>query len=414
MKRSVYVLAASALFAAQTSVAEPVTIRYDAWPSQDKELESAKADLKKKLPNIEVKPLMNQWTDHHTKLTTNLATGSGAGDVVAIDVEKIGPFIDGGGFVNLSKKYGANKLEKIFPAYAWAQGKDKKGDIYAIPRDLGPGVMFYRRDHMEDKGFKVEDISKSWDTFIEYGKELKKKGVFLVADAGIIAQAIINTTVEPGNSLYFNSRGKVIVTNKRFVKAFTLAKKVRDMKLDARIGSWSNEWFEALKKGTYAIEFSGAWLGGFLEAWIAPEAKGQWGSANLPEGIYGSWGGGFLAIPKMSKKQDEAWKFIEYFTTSEKLAIDRLKVSGAFPAVLTSYNDSFFDQCMPYFRGQKARRHWATLANKVKPIKPYKGDNVARAIILENALPAVLNEGKDVEKALAEAARLIKRRMRNL
>ena len=390
-------------------------IRFDTWPDHDKSFEGEIGKIfEKEHPKIKVEVLANNWPDHHNKLTTTLATGSGAGDVVTVDVEKIGAYVNEGGFVNLSKEFGADKLEKLFPAYAWAQGKGTDGSQYAIPMNLGPGVMYYRREHMEDKGFKVEEVIKTWDSLLAYGEKLKEKKVALVGNCGSLAQAIINTTVEPGNSIFFSPKGEPVVTNERFNQALTVAKTCRDKGLDARIGDWSNEWFEGLREGKFATQLSGAWLVGFLQGWIAPETGGKWGVSNVPNGVYGSWGGTFLAIPTQSKNKKAAWEVVKFLGAGEAAQIDQFKRFAAFPSVVGTYDDPMFNEEMAFLKGQKGRLLFAEIAEKIQPVKPHKADNVARQIILENVMGEVLNEGKDIKKALADAEKLIKRRTRSL
>ncbi len=405
------VAAAITAFAAQATVAD-TELQLDGWPDMDKELALHQEEAKGAV-GVDVKPLMNDWIAHHDKLKTAMATGQGAGDIVGVDVEFIGTFANAGGLVNLSKEYGADKFENLFPAYAWNQGRALDGDIYAIPYNSGPGVMYFWRDHVTASGMSIDEITKSWDSFFEFGAKLKEKGIPLVADASIIAQTIINTTVESGNSVYFDSEDNIIVTNDRFVEAFTLAKKARDMGLDASIGSWSGEWFEALNEGTYAVEFSGAWLGGFMERWIAPDATGKWGVANLPNGIYGTWGGSFFAIPKQSKNADAAWKFMEWYLMDEDKAVARFTATGGFPPLNAAYKDPAFQEPMPYFGGQKARALWGDIASKITPVKPNKGDAVARDVVFQ-ALGSVLNDNQDITKSLKDAEKQIKRRVRAL
>ncbi|MPW31735.1 extracellular solute-binding protein [Agarivorans sp. B2Z047] len=405
-----------ALVIAGTAVAAQAetTIRYDCWPNHDKTAVEKIDDFYKANPGIKVEVLSNNWVDHHNKLTTALATGDGAGDVVCIDVEKIGAIVNQGGFANMSKAFNAVQDENKFAPFAWVQGKGADGEQYALPLNVGPGVMYYRREHMQDKGFNPEAVTKDWDALMAWGEELKAKGVPLVGHAGSIAQAIINTEVEAGNSIYFDKDDNPIVTNERFVKAFTYAKMAREKGLDARIGDWSSEWFEGLKNANFAIQFSGAWLAGFLESWIAPDTGGKWGVSGLPAGNYGSWGGTFLAIPEQSKNKEEAYKLVEYLTKNRDIVLYEFKTNAAFPALKSSYDAPMFQEEMPFLGGQKARLLWTEIAENIKPIKPSKADNIARAIILEQALPAVVEEGKDVKEALADAEKQIKRRMRSL
>ncbi|EHY9857441.1 extracellular solute-binding protein [Vibrio parahaemolyticus] len=414
MKLKTVALACAAAFGvAATATAADSNIRFDGFPDFDSSLKVLLPDFEKET-GIKVDYLMNNHGDHHTKLTTNLATGSGAGDVIVVDVEKIGPFVASGGLVNLSENYGADKYAENFAPYAWAQGKGADGDVYGMPVDLGPGVMYYRTDVFEKAGIDVNEAIKDWDSYIAAGVELKKHNVQLIASAADVAQAIIFTTVPEGEGLYFDKDGNPVVTSERFVHAFEVAKEIRDKELDARIRAWSNEWYEGFRSGSMATQLSGAWLLGHLNNWIAPDTAGKWGVSNLPDGIYGSWGGSFLSIPKQSAHQDEAWKLIEYMTTKRDIQLKHFETIAAFPANTTTYDDSLFEEEIDFLGGQKARLLFAEVAKNIKPVQPAKGDHVARSIILENALMEVLDEGKDIKTALAEAERLIKRRTRNM
>lgn len=413
MKLKSITLAAMVSAAAIGSVQAEENIRFDGFPDFDSSLNVLLPGFTEKT-GVKVDYLMNNHGDHHTKLTTNLATGSGAGDVVVVDVEKIGPFVASGGLVNLSASFKADQYKDDFAPYAWAQGQGADGDVYGIPVDLGPGVMYYRRDLLKDTGENINEVIKDWDSYIAYGEELKKNNVYLIASAADVAQAIIFTTVGDNEGLYFDAKGKPIVTSPRFVKAFTIAKEIRDKGLDARITAWSNEWYEGFRKGTFATQLSGAWLLGHLQNWIAPETSGKWGVENLPNGIYGSWGGSFLSIPKQSEHKEAAWKLIQYMTTEREVQLKHFETIGAFPANKTTYDSPIFNEEIPFLGGQKARLLFADVAKNIKPVLPAKGDHVARAIILENALMQVLDEDRDIKEALAEAERLIKRRTRNL
>lgn len=403
-----------AAFTALGTAQAGTEIRFDGFPDFDSSLKKILPEFKKVQPDIEVKYLMNNWGDHHNKLTTNLATGSGAGDVVVVDVAKIGAFAQSGGLVDLSATFNADQYKDQFPAYAWAQGQDTNGHQFGMPVDLGPGVMYYRNDIAEQMGVNIKDVIKSWDSYIEYGKKLKEKNIYLIASAADVAEAILTTTVEEGNGVFFDANGKPLLTSPRFIRAFETAKKIRDLGLDARISAWTNEWYEGFKSGSVATQLSGAWLLGHLKNWIAPQTAGKWRVSNLPDGIYGSWGGSFLAIPKQSAHKKEAWELIKFMTLNQDIQKLAFRTIAAFPANVNTYNDPMFDEPVEFLGGQKARRLFAEIAAKVKPVKPAKGDHIARSIVMDNALMEVLDNGRDIREALEDAERLLKRRLRTL
>ncbi len=379
-------------------------IRFDGFPDYDSQLEAILGGF----PQHNVDMLMNEHGGHHDKLKTNLATGSGAGDVVLIDRGFVGSFINQGGFVDLTEKYAPYK--DAFADYAVAQGTGGDGRQYAVPVDLGPGVVYYRRDYMEDQGYNVDEVMTSWDSYLDYGRELKKDGVLLMGNAVALATAYWNFNVEPGNGLYFDANGESLVTGPRFQRAFELAKAVRDEGMDANINEWTEEWYAGFREGRFATQMSGAWLLGHLKNWMAPDTAGNWGVSNLPDNTYGTWGGSFLAIPKQSDNQEAAWDLIEYMI-SEDMQLAGFKNIAAFPAHTATYDDAMFGESIDFLRGQKARILFADIAENVEPVLPHEGDQIAESLVT-TALEQVLNDGVDIKTALANAERQIKRRVR--
>ena len=400
------VFVASSLSVLSVSAAE---IRIDGFPDFDSHLNKILPDFQEKTGH-QVSQLMNNHGDHHNKIATNLATGRGAGDVVVVDVGFVGSFVDQGGFIDLTDKFAP--MVEHYAEYAVAQGKGSDGKQYAIPVDLGPGVMYYRRDFMEDFGYSVEEVMQSWETYVEYGRELKDKhNILLIGNAAALADAYIKFNVEPGNGLYFDAEGNSLVTSDRFINAFKLAKTVRDEGLDGKIDEWTEDWYTGFREGRFATQMAGAWLLGHLQNWMAPDTHGNWGVSHLPGGIYGSWGGSFLGIPKQSSNPDAAWDLIEYMI-SEQTQMAGFENIAAFPAHTGTYDHAIFEQPIDFLRGQQARLMFAEIANNVTPVMPHRGDLIAQSLVIQTALEQVLNDGVEIERALQMAEAQIRRRVR--
>ena len=241
----------------------------------------------------------------------------------------------------------------------------------------------------------------------------KKPGVKLISTAASIAELIVRTTIKNGESTYFDKDGNSVIQGERFVTAFTLAKKIRDLDLDIAIIPWTNEWAAGFKEGSVATDLSGAWLLGHLKSYLAPDTAGKWGVSFLPDGIYGSWGGSFLCIPTQSAHKEEAWKLVQ-FLSSSYAQTEGLKVIASFPALVETYENDVFYQPEPFLNGQIPGPIFVEVAKKVVPVPPAKGDLVGWSVVFENAIYEVLDNGKDVKEALAEADNLVQRRMRKL
>ncbi|MCS7193790.1 MAG: extracellular solute-binding protein [Meiothermus sp.] len=410
MKRILTLLALLAFFG--LGLAQKTTLTVAVFPNLDDALKAQITLFNKKFPNVEVKLVIQQYADHHNALTTALATGQGLPDVAAIEVGFVGRFAEGQGFEDLNKApYNAGQYKRLFTPYTIAQATSADGRFIAMPTDIGPGTFFYRLDILQKAGVDPRNML-TWPGYIAAGRRIKSTtGAFLIADAADVAWINIFATTPANNSPYFDEKGNVVVDSPRFVRAFELARNIRVAGLDARIGAWTNEWYDAFKKGTVATQFSGAWLQGHLQNWMAPETKGLWRVQQLPEGMYASWGGSFYGIPTASRNKTLAWEFIKYVTTTEEAQIAAFKAIGAFPALLAAQNDPSFSEPIEFLGGQQARLLWRDAARRVKPLKANKYDRIAYEIITA-ALSQVLDEGKDIPSALAEAKRLIERRMR--
>ncbi|ADI15216.1 ABC transporter substrate-binding protein [Truepera radiovictrix] len=364
-------------------------------------------------PDIEVEIRTLGFNDHHNALVTALATGSGAADVVAVEIGYIARFVAEGGLVDLSEEpFSADQYENLFVSYAWQQARTPDGRQIAMPTDIAPGVMYYRRDHLEAAGANVDEIISSWDSYLEYGRQVRELGdVYLIADAASVANAIIRSDIPEGEGIFFDAEGNPLLNSERFVQAATIAQQIRQEGLDAQIGAWSNEWYEAFRRGTVATELSGAWLGGHLQTWMAPDTAGLWGASEMPGGVLVSWGGSFYGIPTQSQNQEAAWELIKFLTTDPEIQLEAFRTINAFPAMPETYGDPMFEEPLDFLAGQPARVLFAEIAERIQGVATYPGDVVADEIF-GSALTQILEEGRDVQGALDEAQRLVERRAR--
>ena len=129
----------------------------------------------------------------------------------------------------------------------------------------------------------------------------------------------------------------------------------------------------------------------------------------MPEGLATSWGGTFYAIPKKAQHKDLAWDLIQHLTLNKAQQQAAFEKFNAFPALVEAQTGAFFDQPVPFLGNQVARTQWRDTAMKIKPTRVFRNDPIAEEIV--NAeLDQVLTRGKAVDKALADAHRLIQRR----
>jgi multiple sugar transport system substrate-binding protein len=404
---------AAALVAISASAQAQTVLTVASFKDLDRSVTAAIPLYKKAHPEVEIKLVALGYGDHHNAMTTALATGANVPDVMGIEIGFVAKFAESGGVEDLSKPpYNALAFKDQFFKFTVAQATSRGGIYAAIPADIGPGALFYRKDLLDKAGITEAQLTKSWPSFIEAGKTLKAKtGAFLIPNAGAIKDIMIRSGLKDGEGIYFDDKGKVLVESARFTQAFETAKLARAAGIDAKIGAWSPEWSEGFKRGTIASEMMGAWLAGHLKNWIAPDTKGLWRAAGMPGGVNASYGGSFYAIPKAAKNKEAAWDFVKFMTTNKEVQIAAFREQEAFPALISATTDSFIDQPMEFLAGQTARKDWKAVAAKIPAMAVDRLDPVA-AEVLGAEFDKVLEEGKDVKLALSDARKAIERRVR--
>lgn len=406
-------IVAAVLALGSTDGRAQVTLTVAAFPAVDEIVRAAIPHWKRLHPDVEVKVVSRQFSDHHTAMTTALSTSFYLPDVMALEVGYVGRFAQGGGLEDLAREpFGIRAFQSRFVPYAFAQATNRKGAVVAAPTDIGPGTLLYRADLLARAGVTEAELTRSWESYVATGARIKTAtGAYLMAHARDMKDIVIRSGIQPGEGLYFDDKSNVIVDTPRFARAFELARQVRQQRLDAKVSAWSNEWSEGFKRGTIATQMTGAWLAGHLNNWLAPNTKGLWRAAQLPEGAFAAYGGTFFAIargaPAAHKKL--AWEFIQMMTLDRSLQLSAFRSQDAFPALLEVHDDPFFELPIAFLGDQKARIGWREAAKRITAVSVHKQDAFADEVI-NTELDKVLDRGKDIKAALADAQRLLAKR----
>lgn len=404
---------AAAVVACTAAAAPPVTITVASFPDLDRAAKAGLARWKALRPDVQVRIVPLNYADHHTAMFTQLATGSGLPDVMAIDFRFIGKFAQSGGFDDLLQPpYDAGPLLAAFVPFTIPQAMNRHGQLIGMPADIGPGTLLYRLDLIEKAGLSEADLTRSWEDFVAAGRQLKARtGAYLLADAGQLRDIVLRSGLQEGEGLYFHRDGRVLVDSPRFVRAFELGRAARRAGIDAGAVAWTNEWAAGFRQGRIASEIMGSWLAGHLRNWIAPDTAGRWRAAALPGGTFASYGGSFYAIPRLAAHKREAWDFIRFLTLDRQQQVDALRALDSFPSLAEAHADPFLDEPMPFLGGQRARQLWRDTAARVPPVPVNRNDAMATDVIRDE-FENVVSQGKDIRQALADAQRLIERRAR--
>ena len=321
-----------------------------------------------------------QLGDYRPKLVRYLATGKGAGDVVALEEGIINEFkINPANWVDLQPYVG--DLSGQYLSWKYALGKGADGRLIGVPTDVGSLAVCYRRDLFQAAGLPadrdaVSALWPTWDKFIETAQKYRTatgKGMLdsvTTAASAVIFQVGGDSFYNADNQLY-NGDAKpenLVAANSPAVKqAWDTAVKLVNANATAKTATWSTEWSAGFKNGTFAATFCPSWMTGIVESNSGPENKGKWDVAAVPGGG-GNWGGSWLAVPSQSKYPKEAAELAKFLTNADS-QVAAFVAKGPLPTNLTALqNPQFQGYQNAYFNNAPTGKIFGETASKIKPL----------------------------------------------
>ena len=170
---------------------EVVQITYNAWGAADEDAVMKKliAAFEEKNPDIKVK--YNHIPDDYANKMNTVLAGGAAPDVFLTSDGDFGRWTKAGLLMNIQEKVDASGI-KVDDMWDSALGRYKfdgkllgQGDLYALPKDIGPTVLYYNKDIFTAAGVEFPSADKAMTTeeFLEMSQKLTVKD-----DSGKITQ----------------------------------------------------------------------------------------------------------------------------------------------------------------------------------------------------------------------------------
>ncbi|MDI6802797.1 MAG: sugar ABC transporter substrate-binding protein [Bacteroidota bacterium] len=305
-------------------------------------------EFERRNPGIKVKVQSIPWTAAHEKLLTAYA-GNSTPDVSQLGntwipeftllnaIEDLNPWIENSSIV---------RKEKYFEGIWETNVID---DIpYGIPWYVDTRVMFYRKDILEQAGYK--NPPATWDEWFDASMKIKQLA------GGIEKYAVLLPTnewvpfvvagLQNGSTLLKNDNRYGDFSGEKFTKAFEYIMRFYQNKL-APVGiTQVTNIYQGIAEGFFAMYITGPWNISEFQKRMPPALQDKWMTAPLPgpdkntPGISLA-GGASLVIFRNSTKKEQAWKFIEYLSAVQQ-QLEFYKVTGNLPAVEEAWNDTLF------------------------------------------------------------------------
>jgi ABC-type glycerol-3-phosphate transport system substrate-binding protein len=379
-------------------------------------LRDTAAAFNQKYPNVKFNWNTMSWQDTHQKLAVALAAGSGAPDVVSIDGAQMQNFVDIGGLLDITKDL--TPFAKDFPAYKIAEVSDSNGNMFAVPWDIGPVSLVYRKDIFEK--YEVTPPT-TWAEYITTGQKLMKDGIamfpFSLTTPNPQDFAMFQKLLwQAGGSYFDKATGAVTLDNDAGIKAVNQYAELIFAGIHLDVAPFSPAQYGAWKDGIIATDMSAAWMGHvFVDNVKEGEGGfGQWRVADqLPAYEAGgtptsNLGGSNVAATAQTKNPAAAVAYC-LFTCASVDGQSLMGAKGTFPGFLPALQDPRTkDATFPVYGDQMFNQPWINLAPKT-PTTYWRDKAFPQADVIVNAgLVDIATKKFTPEEGLKRIAGLIR------
>jgi arabinosaccharide transport system substrate-binding protein len=256
-----------------------------------------------------------------------------------------------------------------------------KGRIYALPHDVHPVMLAYRRDLVEKLGIDVRQLD-TWDKFVEAGRRVTRD----IDGDGTIDQYMIDLSYDGAWTLdslllqrgeqLFDAAGHVAFNNEVTVEVFQwlLRQTFGPQKIgydpDSSVSS-GQSLLKAVTDGLILFVWTPDWRSRVFQE-DAPNLAGKMALMPLPAWEKGGrrttvWGGTGLIIAKQTKHPDWAWDLANFLYFDPKEIGHRFAETNIIPVLSDAWNLPELDVPNPYYSNQPIGRLYADLAPSTPP-----------------------------------------------
>lgn len=303
------------------------------------------------------------------ELETALQAGEGAPAVAMLEsIDAPETVASVGGARDLSDRIDAAGLREQFTDGAW-DAVDVEGGTYAVPWDIGPVVMYYRRSVYEEYGLDPDGID-TWAEFVEAGEKLPDDVALLNLPADDL-NGQWRTLCRQQGMQPITADGDINIASEQSYQAAKLLNNLHEAGLTTRYAEFTDEWASAYENGEIASLLSASWMVGTMQTEMSATA-GDWGVFRLPAfepgGLRASnWGGSNLMIPEQVSEEtaEKAWEYITWTVANEEMQVLMFKQFGLFPTLETAYDDPVFEEESAFFGGQRVRQIFTAVAEEI-------------------------------------------------
>jgi lactose/L-arabinose transport system substrate-binding protein len=326
-------------------------------------------EFERRHPGIHVRVNMN-GARMQSRLLLALSAGVGAPDISQLQLVDAPRYTYTGALTDLTPI--AAQYKERFPSPQW-NNCIYNGKIYAIPWDIGPCAVFYKRDIFRKYGVDAGKI-ETWDDFIAAGKQILERShgqTKMMPMGQNLLSTVFELLIQQNGGQIFDSEGRVAINSPKCAQALEVMHGIVQAGIHSNIPAWGHEYLASINSDSIATFPSAVWFAGTIKN-TAKDYVGnkEWGVFRLPALERGgnrvsNLGGSVLVIPAQCRNKAAAWEFIRTALCTVEGQVDQYRYRSLFPAYIPALSSPVFDEPDPFFGGQRASRLFATDIDKI-------------------------------------------------
>ena len=320
------------------------------------------------------------------RLQSALMTDAEVPDLVETLADSMGYFTQGPvediGFMDLTDLLKQEQVNDVTLYDRFVESRfsrlSRNGRIYALPHDVHPLVLCYRRDIVEDElGIDINQI-ETWDDFTRIGRQVTKDldgdgnpDRFMI-DLDKAGGDFIIPLLQQRDEGLFDVDGNLTLDTEGVVD--TIVWYIRQCYGPNRIAfsaGWGQTLAKTISDGLVLFYYCPDWRSKQFEMDV-PQLEGKLALMSLPAWKPGgrrvsTWGGTGLAITKACKNKELAWAYAKKLYLKREDLADRFMASYILPPVKDAWELPIFQTPIPLYSNQSIGQLYAALAPDIPP-----------------------------------------------
>lgn len=354
-----------------------------------------------------------------SRLQAAMQVGAEVPDMVELIYDSLGVFTKGPleevRFVDMTDRVHETGLINDVVTSRFGKWSDR-GRVFALPHDVHPVMLAYRRDLVEALGIDVNKLT-TWEEFARVGREIATKDLdgdgvpdrYMIDLPSEGRDALRLLLVQQGGQI-FDSSGDVAFDNEATVDVFLwFVRQVQGPDRIAFYAGWGQNLARVMMDGLCLFYICPDWRTRQFQMDV-PQLEGKMALMPLPAWEKGgvrtsTWGGTGLAITKQAKDPELAWELAMHLYFNAEQQGRRFEQTQILSPLRTAWDEPAFDKPNKFFSGQKIGRMYADLAPQVPEEQSNAYMSLAVSKMSEAFANVALYHRQNGEKGLREYAR---------